>query len=204
MTRRVIGLELDELPVLPSACRGCVFWELTPEAGRQAAEFGQTELEKEAWISAVLLEWGRCGHVAYVDGAPAGYVLYAPPGSVPAVRSFPSGPVGSDAVLLTALRVENSHVGNGLGRLLVREAARDLAGRGVRAVEAFGAERAAAPCVLPAAFLRGVGFETVRPHPEWPRLRLELDDAISWKEEVEAALRRLSTTFWACPTPQHG
>jgi hypothetical protein len=36
-----------------------------------------------------------------------------------------------------------------------------------------------------------VGFKTVRPHPRWPRLRLELRSASSWKEDVEAALERL-------------
>jgi len=36
-----------------------------------------------------------------------------------------------------------------------------------------------------------VGFKTVRPHPRWPRLRLELRSAITWKEDVEAALERL-------------
>lgn len=46
-------------------------------------------------------------------------------------------------------------------------------------------------CVVPADFLSAVGFKTVRPHPKWPRLRLELRSAISWKEDVEAALERL-------------
>ena len=44
-----------------------------------ASETGDTELEKEAWVSAVLLEWGSCGKIAYVDGVPAGYMLFAPP-----------------------------------------------------------------------------------------------------------------------------
>ncbi|MGW2630243.1 GNAT family N-acetyltransferase, partial [Streptomyces chattanoogensis] len=36
-----------------------------------------------------------------------------------------------------------------------------------------------------------VGFKTVRPHPRFPRLRLELRATISWKEDVELALDRL-------------
>ena len=46
-------------------------------------------------------------------------------------------------------------------------------------------------CVVPADFLTAVGFKTVRPHHKWPRLRLEIRSAISWKEDVEAALERL-------------
>jgi hypothetical protein len=36
-----------------------------------------------------------------------------------------------------------------------------------------------------------VGFKTVRPHPRFPRLRLELKTAASWREDVEVALERL-------------
>ena len=46
-----------------------------------------------------------------------------------------------------------------------------------------------------AAFLRGVGFKTIRPHPRWPRLRMELRSAMTWKEDVEAALEQLLGTI---------
>lgn len=39
--------------------------------------------------------------------------------------------------------------------------------------------------------LLAVGFKTVRPHPLYPRLRLELRSTLSWKEDVELALDRL-------------
>jgi hypothetical protein len=45
--------------------------------------------------------------------------------------------------------------------------------------------------VLPADHLTAVGFKTVRPHPRYPRLRLELRSTISWKEDVEMAIDRL-------------
>jgi hypothetical protein len=45
--------------------------------------------------------------------------------------------------------------------------------------------------VLPADYLRSVGFKTVRPHHRYPRLRLELKSAVSWREDVEVALERL-------------
>jgi len=46
-------------------------------------------------------------------------------------------------------------------------------------------------CHVPAAFLREVGFEVVRDHPRWPRLRLELRTALAWREDVERALDRI-------------
>src|SRR6266566_3627525 len=36
-----------------------------------------------------------------------------------------------------------------------------------------------------------VGFKTVRQHARYPRLRLELKTALSWREDVEVALERL-------------
>src|SRR3954470_4951371 len=83
MSRRLVNITLDNLDDLPRRCRKCVFWELDPVAGARASEIGDTELEKEAWVSAVLLEWGSCGKLVYVDSVPAGYVLFAPPTYVP-------------------------------------------------------------------------------------------------------------------------
>lgn len=195
MSRRVVGVTLDNLDHLPPKCRRCVYWELAPHIREQAEEFGETELEKEAWVSSVLLEWGSCGRIIYVDGVPAGYAIYAPPAAVPRAASFPTAPVSADAVLLTALKVIPEFEDGGLGRVLVQNVAKDLTRRGVKAVEAFGDLTGEADgCVIPAGFLQQVGFKTVRPHHKWPRMRLELRTAISWKEDVEAALERLLTS----------
>jgi GNAT superfamily N-acetyltransferase len=173
-----------------------VFWELAPHLKEQAEEYGQTDFEKEAWVSSVLLEWGSCGRIIYVDNVPAGYALYAPPSAVPRAVAFPTAPVSADAVLLTALRVLPEFERGGLGRVLVQAVAKDLTRRGVKAIEAFSDASIddEAGCVIPANFLLSVGFKTVRPHPRWPRLRLELRTALSWKEDVEAALERLLGT----------
>jgi hypothetical protein len=42
-----------------------------------------------------------------------------------------------------------------------------------------------------------VGFKTVRPHHRFPRLRLELKTALSWREDVELALERILGTVRA-------
>ncbi|MFJ4191694.1 GNAT family N-acetyltransferase [Kitasatospora sp. NPDC089509] len=192
MGRRIAPLTLDNLVDLPTGCRSCVFWELDPVSGKEAVESGKPELEKEGWISAVLLEWGSCGRIAYVDDQPAGFVLYAPPAYVPRSQSFPTSPLSPDAVQLMVSRVLPGYQRQGLGRVLVQTVAKDLLGRGVRAIEAFGsAGRVPTSCVLPADHLLAVGFKTVRPHPRYPRLRLEARTTLTWREDVEGALERL-------------
>ncbi|WP_277068582.1 GNAT family N-acetyltransferase [Saccharomonospora viridis] len=196
MSRRVVGVTLDNLEQLPLSCRRCVYWEVAPHLKEQAEQFGETEVEKEAWVSSVLLEWGSCGRLVYSGDLLVGFVLYAPPNAVPRAGAFPTSPPSPDAVLLTAFYVLPEFRGSGFGRALVQAAVADLTKRGVRAIEAFGdaqpeTEDGEHICVVPAAFLRSVGFKTVRPHPRWPRLRLELRSGISWKADVEAALEKL-------------
>lgn len=192
MSRRLASVTLDNLDDLPRRCRRCVFWELDPVARTRAEEAGDTEFEKEAWVSATLLEWGSCGKLVYVDGVPAGYVMFAPPAYVPRSVAFPTSPVSADAVLLMTGHILPEFTGMGLGRMLVQGVAKDLIRRGVKAVEAFGDRNWEAPaCVLPADYLLSVGFKTVRAHPRYPRLRLELKTAVSWREDVEVALERL-------------
>jgi hypothetical protein len=83
--------------------------------------------------------------------------------------------------------------GGGLARMLVQGVAKDLTRRGIKAVEAFGDSQwqGVGHCVLPTDYLLAVGFKTVRPHPRFPRLRLELKTVASWREDVEVALERL-------------
>ena len=205
IARRLAPLTLDSLDDLPPQCRGCVFWELDPVAGGRAERLGDTAFEKEAWLSAALLEWGSVGRMAYVDSSPAGYLMYAPPHLVPRAVAFPTAPVSPDAVLLMTGRVLPEFAGAGLARMLLQGVAKDLTRRGVRAIEAYGvhpvgggalagpAERshAATGCVLPVDYLLSVGFKTVRPHLRHPRLRLDLRTTLSWREDVEHALERL-------------
>ncbi|WDO07336.1 GNAT family N-acetyltransferase [Streptomyces murinus] len=192
MGRRLVPLTLDNLQDLPQRCRSCVFWELDPVSGEAAIKGGTAAVEKESWISAVLLDWGSCGRVVYVDDAPVGYVLYAPPAYVPRSAAFPTSPVSPDAVQLITAFIKPGYQGQGLGRVLVQTVAKDLLRRGFKAIEAFGDARWKEPaCLLPADHLLAVGFKTVRQHPLHPRLRLELRSTLSWKEDVEMAIDRL-------------
>ncbi len=192
MSRRLASITLDNLDDLPSRCRRCVFWELDPLAQTRALEAGDTSLEKESWVSTVLLQWGSCGKIVYVDGVAAGFMLYAPPQYAPRSVAFPTSPVSADAVLLMTAHVAAEFTGGGLGRMLVQGLVKDLSRRGIRAVEAFGdLQPDGLSCVTPAEYLLAVGFKTVRPHIRFPRLRLEIKTAMSWREDVEVALERL-------------
>jgi GNAT superfamily N-acetyltransferase len=200
VARRLARLTLDTLADLPVECRSCVFWELDPVRRERTVDNGDGPCEKESWLSRTLLEWGSCGRVAYVDGEPAGYVTYAPPAFVPGADSFPTAPVAEDAVLLVTAMVFPEFAGGGLGRVLMQTVVKDLVKRGgIRALEAFGdsrnqqwaSEGCYGGCVLPTDYLLAVGFKTQRPHARYPRLRLELRSAVTWRDEVEQALEKL-------------
>ncbi len=202
MARRVARLTLDTLADLPDSARSCLQWELDPVSRHRVPDLESALAEKEAWVSGVLLDWGSCGRVVYVDDRPAGFVTYAPPAYLAGTASLPTAPVSDDAVQLAAAQVFEGYTGVGLGRLLMQEMVKDLVLRGgIRAVEAFGSTGSAGarsrrgavdrPCRLPVEFLQRVGFKTQRPHPRSPRMRLELKSVVTWREEVEAALERL-------------
>jgi GNAT superfamily N-acetyltransferase len=193
--RQVFSLTLDRLHDVSEPCVSCVFWELDPALSAGSIAGGEPGLDKESWLSSALLEWGSVGQIVYVDEVPAGYVTYAPAYLVPRAAAFPTAPIAADAVMLMTARVLPDYAGQGLGRVLIQVAAKDVMRRGIRAVEAFGylgdPESPKAACVIPARFLSAVGFKTVREHRTYPRLRLDLRTALTWREDMETAVERL-------------
>jgi hypothetical protein len=164
---------------------------------------------------------GQVASVVSEDGGDAeapcvGYILYAPPRAVPRAQRFPTAPVSADAVLLTSMGVEPGQAADDLPHGLIARVIDELVRRGVRALEAFGRTPATAElqdprlvdpgvrpvlealgdcsvehCIIDADFLKDVGFVVVAHHRYFPRLRLELEEGLGWKAEVEAALERL-------------
>lgn len=193
MTRNTERLTLDNLRDLPDPCRRCLFWQLDPVHRDRVA--AGTEVEhQEAWLTEVLREWGSCGRIAYVDGAPVGYALWSPAAYLPGTSALPTAPLSPDAVQLATVHVVPAAAGGGIGRILIQTMARDLIRRGdVHAVEAIATSRTPAPGrhLVPAGFLSAVGFKTQRAHPVNPRMRMDLGTALTWKDEVEQAVERL-------------
>lgn len=200
--RQVDRLTLDSFAELPADQQACLYWVSTPV--ERARVHGHEAEEKRAWLSMVLREWGACGCVVRVEGRYAAHAIWAPPVHLPGSASLPTAPVSQDAVLLAEVYVAPSHRGEGLGRLLVQTAAKELVLRGdVRSVEAFGAGRsvraAQHPYVVPADFWAAVGFATQRDHRSFPRMRMDLHSTVRWRAEVEAALARLLAPVTARP-----
>lgn len=195
MGRQVERLTLDNLALLPGPCRTCTFWELDPVRREQVR--GHEAEEKAAWLSTMLRDWGSVGRVVRVDDQVVGHLMWAPAVHLPGSAGFATAPVSPDAVLLATGYVDPGFRGQGLGRVLVQSMAKDLIKHGgIGAVEAFGAvhprpEQPHAQCVLPVEFLLAVGFRTHRPHPTYPRMRMDLSTTVSWREEFETALERL-------------
>ncbi|GAB3133678.1 hypothetical protein GCM10027289_23890 [Tsukamurella serpentis] len=210
MALTIVPLTLGGFDDLPRHIRRCVYWEIAPDG----ATLSDTEFDKEAWLSMLMLEWGSCGQVALdhtADGGPrvVGVAFYAPPLRVPRASYFPTAPVGPDAVLLTWVGTEPG-VDERVKEELVTAVCTDLVRRGVRAVEAFAlltpvgqttesvvAQLDCGPCgckqvpLTDVGFLERMGFETVAPHHRFPRLRLELSEGLGWKAGVEHALEQL-------------
>ncbi|MBK8868514.1 MAG: GNAT family N-acetyltransferase [Dermatophilaceae bacterium] len=196
--RELMPLGADHVAELPSPCVACLFWEHGPAASATAdgAPAGATPsvTPKQAWIRAVTAEWAPPGRVIDINGRIAGYVSYAPAPFSPRTLAFPTAPIAEDALALFAIRVRGRYAGQGLGRVLIQTACKDALQHGYRAIEAFGAHRPPVTmhgCVVSAGFLSAVGFETVRDHPAYPRMRLDLRAAVGWREDVENALGRL-------------
>ena len=154
------------------------------------------------------------------DNPCLGYAFYAPPGAVPRARLFPSGPVSADAVLLTSLGVESGHDAEGLSRQPDRvggrrsRAPRRASTRSVRAhrrgdracwtldwcrqscgpsLRCWGTARSTSASSTPIC-CRTPGSSSSRSIRYFPRLRLELEQGLGWKADVEAALERLLET----------
>ncbi|WP_439030906.1 hypothetical protein [Gordonia terrae] len=245
MSVSVSRLELGSFASLPQHTRRCVFWEVEPptDSGRGPGsqlptvpdfEPYESEFDKEAWISGLLLDWGACGQVAIESSTNSviGTAFYAPPKRVPRSRHFPTSPVSHDAVLLTSIRTEPGY--DEVASLLLDAVLGDLIRRGVRAVESFGLVRngmgadssgtggasgslsddlefwsdeaivevareilddpqsdLCTSCMNDASFLKDSGFDVVSSHQRFPRFRLELDEGLGWKFEVESALEKL-------------
>lgn len=227
MSIRTTALDLDAVVEFGGHSRNCVFWELDPTMVHLDA-IVDPGLEKEAWISALLAEWGSCGRMVWDGDSSRGHALYAPPSAVPRARLFPTSPVSADAVLLMSIGIYEQAAPWRLITPLMNAVTGDLVRRGVRAIEAFG-YRESAPeldfdpalllrdsatpgvgdcspgrCMISVAWLEQLGFQEVAPHHRYPRLRLELGRGLGWKAEVEAALVKLfEEPYWVRPPARH-
>ena len=193
MSRRLRPLLADHLDRLPCACQGCVFWEsaeaLPPRCGAACDIVALRE-----WYSTVTSEWGECGRVALEDDEVLGVIKYAPVRYVPQAFNMPAGAPDDSAVLITCMHIRDDARRHGLGSLLLRACLRDLVGRGVKIVQAYGCAADSNMSTQPMigmGFLLRNGFDIDRPHPTSPLLRMDLRSIAYWTENLESALQAL-------------
>lgn len=191
---RVGPLVGDAVELLPEACRGCLFWELgsaRPDPRASGDSRAEAVTRKEAWCATQTLEGTPPGRMVWIDGAPAGYVLFGPSGSFTTRRPLlPT--VSEDALLLATLWVEPHRRDRGLGRLLVQASVRAAVDLDLGAVEAYGDRRfRERDCLLPATWLLHEGFVVHREHSRYPLLRLDVRRTVRWAESLEHALEEL-------------
>ena len=196
MSRHLVTLTPADVAELAGPCDACQFWQASADslAG------------KEEWARTVLTDWGNFGQAVEVDGVLVAHILYAPARYLPRVARCVAGPVSDDAVLLAGLRVLPDLRGMGLGKLLVAKTAADLMRREVRALEAFGTVAQvpglrASQCSLPASFLAGRGFVTLRSQGGMTLHRLDLAATEAWHLDLEPLRRRIRALAKASAAP---
>lgn len=120
-----------------------LFWQM-PHNSDLLPQVFDTEFEKQLWIQRVLFEWGICGYTAFVstgeEGStplPAATVIFAPPKYLPGTDALPSGPVSTDAILITSVYVALPYMGLYLEHQLIDIVLEEARRRGIKAVEAF-------------------------------------------------------------------
>lgn len=104
-----------------------MYWECVHEVE-------DPRFEKEAWISSTMLSFGNCGFSIREDAS----IIYCAAQDAPGIAKMPTGPVSSDAAIITSLFVTSQRAGRGLESVLLDTTIMDLVERDFEAVEAFG------------------------------------------------------------------
>ncbi|WP_347349986.1 GNAT family N-acetyltransferase [Intrasporangium sp.] len=189
--REVRLLTPDTVADLVGSCAPCTYWQTLPRNGYRGGPEPLTLLTE--WVRAVTDDWGPPGRVVYLEGAPVGHVLLAPARHVPRLAAFATGPSDPATVMLVALAVADRSRGRGLRKTLVQAAAKDALRHRARSLDAIGARPSALghhPCIPELADLQRAGFHVQREHPSYPRLRLDLRNALTLRDEAAELLSR--------------
>jgi hypothetical protein len=177
------------VPLAPTVCQSCVFWQSR----------GERSVDKPRWAERVEDDWGPWGTLYFADGDRLlGSIQYGPALAFPRASELPAGPPSQDAVLITcAYLVDPSTpwVMQSLFLAVIGEA-RD---RRIRAIETFGYRYPEAEgqyerfivhrTIFPADFLADLGFVPSRTAGRVELARLELGGLVPVQE---GALGRLA------------
>lgn len=192
VTRRDVRvLTPDRVQDLVGPCSPCTYWQTVPHNGHRPDPDPLALLAE--WVREVTDDWGPPGRIVYVDGAPIGHVLIAPARHVPRLAAFATGPSDPSTLMLVTVAVSDASRDRGVRKSLVQAAAKDALRHKARSLDAIGARPAALghhPCIPEVAALERAGFRVEREHPTYPRLRLDLRNALTLRDEAAEMLSR--------------
>src|SRR6266487_2933096 len=162
MSTGVNGLTGATLPIAPSVCHECIFWQSRSDKS----------VDKSRWIERVESEWGAWGTVYRdADGRLLGSMQYGPAALFPRAAELPAGPPSDDAVLVTCAYLV-SGAAQWVMQSLFLAAIGDARDRGAGALEAFAYRYPEGESsyerfrvhrtVFPVDFLADFGFRLVR------------------------------------------
>jgi len=160
-------------PSIPAPCGYCLWWQKT-EPFTEAMASPAAQPEKLAWWREVEAESGNCHKVALVDGAPVGFVQYAPARYFPRVQTFAPLAPSKDAVFIACLYLKKEWRGKGLGIAMLRELVEALRKDGRGAVETISQENATDNPSGPVDLYVKQGFRVTTRNGDNALLRLEL------------------------------
>ncbi len=160
----------------PFSCKYCIYWEFPEECIDPAMERKEDMIRKKLkWLRSTYQDFGNCGKMIYVDGKPAGYAQYAPPGLLPRSADYHSGLPSDDAVLISCLFIPHQEFrGLGLGSRLLQSIINDLRKREIRAVETFARKGKSNSPSGPVEFYLKNRFRIHKDDIEFPLMRLDL------------------------------
>jgi hypothetical protein len=191
---RAIDLTGATRDLLAPCCRDCVWWQTLPGATPAAGL-------RETWEREAEAEAGFFGRALLEDGAVIGWMHAAAPRLLPRTGCLPAGPPSADAYVLTCSYLYDEEYLRGF-QFLLQEIEASLKFRRVKALEAFGLDRARPGDpfrgyvrelnLFHPEVLEGSGFRRVQVKGEIARFRLDLATiveaprhSVAW-ERVEA------------------
>lgn len=191
--KKAAPVDLDNLRDVFQPCRSCLFWQ-TAEKVNVPHITKDGKFRKEEWLSTTLLKWGNCASVMIEDDEVVGFAQYGLISDFPQVNNFSTGNISKDAAFLACLYILPHEQSKKKGKFLLREILKDFTMMRFPAVETI-AKRAMLNKnefnQRNIDFYLSEGFRIIQDHPVYPRLRIDLKNAVTWKEEITSAFQKI-------------
>lgn len=189
---QLLPVTYDTLGRIHRRAAETTFWELDPLSDSYTGT--RSEVDKGAWLVARALRQGVVGYSiveagSYTEVGAFATALFCPAADAPGAVRLPTAPVSPDAWLLSSLHIDSGVRHRGWEAVLIDAVIMAASERQAHALEVFGLHHDATPVsalctalvrhaaiigVVEVPILLSAGFEIVRDHPVFPRLRLEL------------------------------